>query len=146
MMDVAFFIDQINEDPKTMEIFNGLNEEIENGKIQNGSVFYKEVGPNPIHPKFSLFNSTDIWNYTGTLVATTMDTFVDAFKAINKYKLVYLFSKDNKHDVFGLISVSKQFEILTGTEEDQKEAYRLTGKKPKLLPDIKPSTIQKAIS
>tara|TARA_R110002110_G_scaffold127496_1_gene306479 strand:+ start:101 stop:538 length:438 start_codon:yes stop_codon:yes gene_type:complete len=145
-MDVAFFIDQINEDPRTLEIFNGLNEDIENGNIKNGSVFFKDVGPNPVEPKFSLFNSTDIWYYTGTLVATTMETFVDAFKAINNYKLVYLFSRHNKHDVFGLISISKQFKILTKTEEDQKEVYRLTGKKPPLLPDIKPSTIERAIT
>ena len=35
--------------------------------------------------------------------------------------------------------------ILTTTEDDQKEVYRLTGKKPILLEDVSPSKIQKAL-
>ena len=101
-MNVAFYISQINQDKKTVEIFNGLNADLESGSIDNGSVFYKEIGQSAVEPKFGMFNSTDIWHFTGTLVATSMETFLDAIKAVNKYSLAYLFYGDNNHDVFAL--------------------------------------------
>lgn len=144
-MNVAFYINQINQDEKTVEIFNGLNADIESGAIDNGSVFYKEIGPSTVEPKFGMFNSTDIWHFTGTLIATSMETFLDAIKAVNKYTLAYLFYGDNKHDVFSLIGMSRTTKILTTTEEDQQEVYRLTGLKPILLESVSPSVIQRAI-
>tara|TARA_R100000742_G_C4273704_1_gene93360 strand:- start:820 stop:1257 length:438 start_codon:yes stop_codon:yes gene_type:complete len=144
-MNIAYYINQINQEEKTTELFNKMNEDLENGAIDNGSVFYKEVGPSAVQPKFGMFNSTEIWHFTGTLIATTMETFLDAIKAINKYSLAYLFYGDVKHDVFALIGISKSTKILTTTEDDQKEVYRLTGKKPILLEDASPSKIQKAL-
>ena len=145
-MNVAFYINQINKDEKTFDIFNKMNSDLESGAIDNGSIFYKEIGPNPVEPKFGMFNSTDIWHFTGTLIATSMETFLDALKAVNRYTLAYLFYKDNKHDVFSLIGMSKTTKILTTTEEDQKEVYRLTGLKPILVKDVSPSLIQKALT
>ena len=144
-MNIAYYINQINQEEKTTELFNKMNEDLENGAIDNGSVFYKEIGPSSIQPKFGMFNSTDIWHFTGTLIATSMETFLDAIKAVNKYSLAYLFYGDVNHDVFALIGISKSTKILTTTEDDQKEVYRLTGKKPILLEDASPSKIQKAL-
>jgi hypothetical protein len=144
-MNIAFYINQINQEEKTVELFNRMNDDIESGAIDNGSVFYKEIGHNAVEPKFGMFNSTDIWHYTGTLIATSMETFLDALKAVNKYTLAYLFYGDQKHDVFSLIGMSRTTKILTTTEEDQKEVYRLTGLKPVLLENVNPSTIQKAL-
>ena len=144
-MNIAYYINQINQEEKTTKLFNKMNEDLENGAIDNGSVFYKEVGPSEVQPKFGMFNSTEIWHFTGTLIATSMETFLDAIKAINKYSLAYLFYGDVKHDVFALIGISKNTKILTTTEDDQKEVYRLTGKKPILLEDVSPSKIQKAL-
>lgn len=144
-MNIAFYINQINQDEKTVEIFNALNTDIESGAIDNGSVFYKEIGPSTVEPKFGMFNSTDIWHFTGTLIATSMETFLDAIKAVNKYTLAYLFYGDNKHDVFSLIGMSRTTKILTTTEEDQREVYRLTGLKPILLESVSPSAVQRAI-
>ena len=144
-MNIAYYINQINEEEKTTELFNKMNEDLENGAIDNGSVFYKEIGPSLIQPKFGMFNSTEIWHFTGTLIATSMETFLDAVKAVNKYSLAYLFYGDVGRDVFALIGISKNTKILTTTEDDQKEVYRLTGKKPILLEDVSPSKIQKAL-
>jgi len=144
-MNVAFYIDQINQQERTVEIFNALNVDVESGAIDNGSVFYKEIGPSLVEPKFGMFNSTDIWHFTGTLIATSMETFLDAIKAVNKYTLAYLFYGDSIYDVFSLIGMSRTTKILTTTEEDQKEVYRLTGLKPILLESISPSAIHKVI-
>lgn len=144
-MDVAFYVNQISNDEKMTDLFNRMNSDVESGAIDNGSIFYKDIGPSPVEPKFGMFNSTDIWHYTGTLIATSMDTFLDAFKAVNKYTLAYLFYKDSKYDVFSLIGMSRTTKILTTTEEDQKEVYRLTGLKPILLDNVNPSTIQRAL-
>ena len=144
-MDVAFYVNQISNDEKMTDLFNRMNSDVESGAIDTGSIFYKDIGPSPVEPKIGMFNSTDIWHYTGTLIATSMDTFLDAFKAVNKYTLAYLFYKDSKYDVFSLIGMSRTTKILTTTEEDQKEVYRLTGLKPILLDNVNPSTIQRAL-
>lgn len=144
-MNIAYYIDQINQKEKITEIFNRMNDDIASGAIDNGSVFYKEIGPTEVQPKFGMFNSTDIWNFTGTLIATSMETFLDAIKAVNKYSLVYLFYGDVNYDISALIGISKNTKILTLTKQDQKEVYRLTGVKPILVEDVSPSKIQKAI-
>ena len=144
-MNIAYYINQINQEEKTTELFNKMNEDLESGAIVNGSVFYKEVGPSAVQPKFGMFNSTDIWHFTGTLIATSMETFLDAMKAINKYSLAYLFYSDTNYDIFSLIGISKNTKILTTTAEDQKEVYRITGQKPILIEDASPSNIQKAL-
>lgn len=145
-MNIAYYINKIDQDEKTVNLFSKMNTDLESGAIDNGSVFYKEIGYNPVEPKFGMFNSTDIWYFTGTLIATSMETFLDAMKAVNKYTLAYLFYGDSNYDVFSLVGMSMTTKILTTTEKDQKEVYRLTGRKPILLEDVSPSLIQKALA
>jgi len=144
-MNLGFYIDQVNGEENNVAIFNALNKGIENGDLDNASVFYKEIGHNPVEPKFSLFNSSDIWYYTGTLIATSIDTLTDAIKAINKYDLVYLFSKKTKYSIFHLISIIQNCKVIVSTKEDEQEFYRVTGIKPIYLENLEADTIKKGL-
>lgn len=144
-MNVAFFIDQIDEGKKNSQIFNSLNDDLEKGKIKNGSIFFKEVGFSPVLPRFAMFNSTDIWNFTGTLIATSISTFRYAMKAVNNYDLIYYFNKE-KADVFSLNHIMKTGKVIVDNEEDEREIYRLTNKKPILVSDFKPHKILETLN
>lgn len=127
-MNIAFYIDSLGQNEQNQEIFNLMNEAVENDLVSDASLFYNNISFNPYDSKFGIFNSTDIWNYTGTLIATTINNAIFSSKIVNKFKLAYLYKKES--NVFGLIEVMNSCPVITTNKEDYNEVYRLTGKKP----------------
>lgn len=130
---IGFFVHKIDGSPLNTELFTVLNNSLNDNTIDNGVVFFNDVDRNPIEPKFAQFNSTDIWYYTGVLVTTTLHNCNLAKNAINKFKLYHLFNKEEKNLV-GLL-MQQDVNFITTSEEDSRELYRLTGKKPVLEAD-----------
>lgn len=128
---IAFYVDSLAESELNTKIFNFLNQATNNPNINDVSLFYNNINFNSNIAKFGIFNSTDLWNYTGLLVATTVDNVNFAKKIANKFKLVYLFTKQ-KFNIH-LMDIIKDVEVIVSSEEDQKEFFRLTGKSSKLI-------------
>jgi len=127
-MNLAFYIDSIGKSDQNEEIFNCMNEAVEYDVVSDASLFYNNISYNPYESKFGIFNSTDIWNYTGLLVATDINNAMFANKIVNKFKLAYLYKKDA--NVLGLINVINACPVITVNKDDYNEVFRLTGKKP----------------
>ena len=134
-MHIGFYLETSGGTPQNTEIYNALNEAVENEEVDDASVFYNNIDFNPITSKFGMFNSADMWSFTGLLVATSTGNVIRASKIVNKLKLAYLYDPFDKQDMglFNLMGVSKMVPILTKTQEDSDEVYRLTGIKPFLL-------------
>ena len=143
-MNVAFYLNQINEEQNTTDLFNKINEDIESGAIDNGSVFYKEIGRSAVEPKFGMFNSTDIWHFTGNLIATSISNVHKALKSVNKFKLSYLYDPAEKN-LIGLLELVGRVNIIARNEEEGKEFYRLTGEKPKVLSSFSVKNIKQVL-
>lgn len=127
-MNIAFYIDNIGQSEQNEKIFECMNEAVEYDLVSDASLFYNNISYNPYDSKFGIFNSTDIWNYTGLLIATTINNVNFAHKIVNKFKLAYLYQKDS--NILGLIDTINKLPVITIDEDSQKEIYRLTGKKP----------------
>ena len=113
------------------DIYNLLNEAVENGIVEDSSLFCNEVDYNPMEKKFETFISTDLWSFNGTLVVTTLNFVPLANKVVNKIKLIYLYTrsemeKGNIGHLMEMINLSKNTTIMASNEEDKKEFYRLT--------------------
>jgi hypothetical protein len=131
MYNVGFFIPKIDGSDLNVEIFENLNEALTSKEIAEAVVFYNDVEHNPVTPKFGMFNSTDIWFFTGTLISTSLDTCELSRSAVNKFKLYHLYNAGEKNLV-GALHISQHVEFITTSPEDSKELYRITGKKPVL--------------
>jgi hypothetical protein len=76
-----------------------------------------------------------LWHFTGNLITTSVQNTVKATKVVNRFKVAYLFSKDDKNErtVFELTNIARAMKILVTNKEDEALVYRLTGTKPHLL-------------
>ena len=126
-MNIGFYIDSLKGEQETVDLYQSLNRLTENDEVSDVSLFYNAADFNPEQPKFGLFNSTDIWCFTGALIATTLANASIASNVINKFDLYYLYNKNDK-DIFQLISLPKTIPILAKTEEDAKYIFRVSGK------------------
>ena len=131
-MNVGFYINTVGATLQNGEIFEALNEAVDNKDVTDASVFYNDIDYNPIMPKFGLFNATEIWSFTGVLVATTLDNVVRASKIVNKFKLLYLHNNEEKN-LLGILDIANNYKIITRSESDSKEIYRLTSKKSQTI-------------
>jgi len=134
MYNVGFFIPAINDSEVNQEIFTCLNEALTSESISEGVVFYNDVDRNPVDTTFGMFNSTDIWHFTGILISTTFDTCEISRAAVNKFRLYHLFNPEEKNLV-GLLHISQDTKFITKSPEESRELYRLTGLKPALEVD-----------
>lgn len=132
-MNLGFYVDSLTGNGNNLEIFNFLNKAINNSEIDNGSIYYDNIDFNPVSPKFGIFNSTDLWFFTGKLITTSWETYKSASKIVNKFKSKFLYTKSSSVSVFGLTEIAAKEEILVLNEEDQKYLKRVTGKSPLLI-------------
>jgi hypothetical protein len=137
-MHVGFYVETNGGTPQNTKIYNALNKAVKDGDVTSASVFFNHVDFNPVPPKFGMFDAADVWSFTGLLVATSMNNVAKAANIVNKFKLGYLYSNEDKNDagVFNLLQTAKTCPIFTQEESEQKEVYRLTGVKPTLLNDF----------
>jgi len=134
-MNIGFYINTVGATDQNGEIFNALSDAINNDDITDASVFYNDIDYNPIKPKFGLFNATELWAFTGILIATTLENVMRASKVVNKFKLLYL--HDNKEkNLFMLLDIVNNTPVIVRNEKDSNEIYRLTGKKPEIVPKL----------
>lgn len=131
-MKIGFYINSLAESPFSNLVFNKLNSAV--GQVRDACLFYNDVGYNSVTPKFGVFNSTELWSFSGVLVATTPKNVLQASKIVNKFKLLYLFGEDR--DFVGLIKLPKDVPVIVTNEADENYVFRTTGRKPALIPDL----------
>lgn len=130
-MNIGFYIDTINGSPTNLKIFEALNHAVKTNKVNDASLFFNNVGFNPVESSFGQFDATDIWHFRGTLVTNTFANVAFCKKIVNKFKLLYLFTAENK-DIVSLLAM-KEVPIITISKEDQDYVFRVTGKEPTLI-------------
>tara|TARA_B100001094_G_scaffold319436_1_gene364255 strand:- start:1298 stop:1756 length:459 start_codon:yes stop_codon:yes gene_type:complete len=131
-MNLGFYVNKSNLEGKNSMIFGLLNDAVESKKVMDATVFYNDIDFNPMQTNFGMFNATELWAFTGTLVSDNIRNTVHAMNVINKFKLLHLFDRTDK-DLMSLLSIADRVEFLVDSEEDQKEFYRVTKRKAKLI-------------
>ena len=144
-MNLGLYIDSLSEDSTTKEIYTSLNSAITDEKLRDANVFYNKINFNPQVAKFGIFNATEIWCFTGDLIATTLENVMFAKKIVNKFRLFYLFNKQDK-DIMSLISLENSVGVLTRNQDESDYVFRVTGKRPKVLNSLSVEDIKGAIA
>lgn len=131
-MNIAFYVDSVSNDEQGKQIFSCLNDCIKNESVKDASLFFNNPGPSPEINNFGLFNSTELWAYTGLLINTNLQGAIYSLAVVNKFKPVFLFNK-NGLDIMTFIHVSNKMPVITTNEKDKDEVFRITGKIPKMI-------------
>lgn len=144
-MNLGFYIEATNGSERNVQIYNALNSAVDNKEVEDACVFFNNVDHNPVHPRFGLFNGTDIWHFTGNLIATSIGNVQKALKSVNKFDLAYLYDPAEKN-LFGLLELIGRVDVLAINEEEAKEFFRLTGVQPKVLSSLTVKDIKQVLS
>ena len=83
-----------------------------------------------------MFNSTDLWYFTGTLLVTTVKNALSLRKIINKFKPYFLYSQE-KNTALEIIEIGKRMPIIVYNDDDAKYIKRISGYDAKVLKDGK---------
>lgn len=134
-MNLGFLIQTNAGTPQNTNIYKFLNSAIDNKELYNASVFFSDIGFNPVQVKFGMFDAADLWNFKGNLICTSVENLRKAARTVNAIKLAYLFTIGEKteNNLFDLINLSRAYKVITTNIVDQHTFYRLTGVKPALL-------------
>ena len=131
-MNLGIYVDSIQENEQVHYAIHALNKGIEDDSLVDASLFYDAVGHNATPTRFGCFNSTDLWNFTGTLITTSLSSTRTALNIVNKFRVYYYYGWEPNKDVFGLIGLTTNPTVKTicRDENGAKELYRLTGSAP----------------
>tara|TARA_B100000287_G_scaffold272846_1_gene256996 strand:- start:31 stop:504 length:474 start_codon:yes stop_codon:yes gene_type:complete len=131
-MNLGFYVDSPSQKGAD-EIYKSMNNWLEEGSIDNGNVFYNDIGFNEIQPKFGLFNSTDIWQFTGNLIITSYNAASSIGNVINKFKSAFLYTKQQEKNIMQIIHIFNTLPFIVSNKEDYDYIKRITGKEPTLM-------------
>lgn len=137
-MNLGIYIDKIS-DYKQLEFSKQLIDYgIETNKINDASIFYNVIGQNPYKFSCGIFNSTDLWNFSGKLLVYSLECAIGAMNIINNIDIIYYYGLEKeKINVLQLMAINKEAEYICNSEENSKELYRLTNKNNRLVPSYK---------
>lgn len=129
-MNLAIYVKSLKDE----DILKLCIEEIENAMdkniIDDASIFYDAIGFCPLFFPCGVFNSTDIWNFSGKITTFSLECLTNLKNIVNNFDTYYCFGWEKTDNVLKLISMTSGMKVIAKTKEDASEYYRLTGNKP----------------
>jgi hypothetical protein len=126
-MNLAFYVNELNNNDMNVKIYECLNEAIEKDVVKDASLFINNVNFMDKPIKFGVFNATELWNYSGLLVVSDVSNAYFTNRVVNNFKPIFMFD-GNKNNLLALIDMLNLLDSFVTTEEHQKEIFRITGK------------------
>jgi len=128
-MNLGFYIKNLSDDKQIEFASQTINTLIDDQKINDASIFYDGVGFVPYFLQCGMFNSTELWNFKGSLVTMDIECVKKALKIVNDIKIFYYYGWSSI-DVFGLLFIlNNNINIICNNADEQKTIHRLTGKR-----------------
>ena len=125
-MNLGVYLPVLQKDVLNV-ILGEIKQGFDSGKLRDASIFYDDVGPVDTHNVCGMFNSVDLWRFTGTLVTFSPDSMAKANATSNKFKTVYCHGLV-QYSVLELLSELKTKHYLAITKDAEADFRRVTGK------------------
>jgi len=125
-MNIGFYINNLQD----QELVNKIVTEVQINKkyLSNISIFYDNVGPFPFGLDIALFNSTELWSFTGQLVVFSEESWLKSNNIINKFQTFLYYQPEKIKNTLSLFKmIDSNCKIISSSEENSKVLYRLTG-------------------
>lgn len=130
-MNLGIYIKNLMDVDQVSLVADFVNANVKNNGIKDISIFYDNIGKIDKPINCGLFNSTDLWNFSGDLIVTSLDAVFTSMSIVNGIN-VYYYGWNDKPDIFKLVYATqrKNIKIICRSEQDEKQLYRLTKTKP----------------
>lgn len=129
-MNIGVYVRSITNEEEVKCAIDSITHGFDTNILDDASIFYDSVGFTPFFFPCGLFNSTEIWSFKGKLVVFSIDCLQLASKIVNNIDIYYCFGFDkDRPNVLNLIDATKNAKIITKTKDNEREIYRLTGRK-----------------
>lgn len=127
-MNIGFYLPYLETnmvDAVTKELKSGFD----NGELLDASIFFDTVGPTNRQTVCGMFDATNLWYFTGTLIVLTPDSLAKAKHISNKFKLVYYAGAVAEQPVLHLLpNLTNNVRCIASNPETGGEFTRLTGR------------------
>jgi hypothetical protein len=128
-MNIGIYIDSISNLKNLTGIDNFINKGLLSRTIKDASIFYDDVGFSNLNIKCGMFNSTDLWNFKGTLIVTSLQCLVKVHKIVNNINLLYYYGWEEKGPLFATIAtLDLPNKIICKSADDATYLNRISGK------------------
>lgn len=129
-MNLGIYLPSLGDQDLMKDISESINYGLDSGLLVDASVFFDDVSYNSHKIKCGIFNSTELWNFNGVLVTTSLSTTLSALKIVNNIELCYYYGLEDRVSPLSLIYLLKEpLRIICDSEESKYDIYRKTGKK-----------------
>ena len=130
-MNLGVYIPQLGPNELNNNLFTVLNSYVEQGTFEDVSLFYDDINFCPIDPKFGIFNTHNLWNFTGTLFCFGMDVIPKIDKTVNKFKTVVVY--DDRKNILNILKAMEKYNVVATDETQCEYLARVTGKEVSML-------------
>jgi hypothetical protein len=128
-MNIGIYLDCLRRIDEIDGIDNLINNNLKNQKISDASIFYNDVGFVEKKVNCGKFNSSDLWNFSGTLIVPYLSCLFKIDNIVNNIKVIYYYGLEEKTPVFNTIkALSLCDDVICRNNESAKYLYRITGK------------------
>lgn len=128
-MNLGIYIPSIS-DANLKDICETINFSLDNKKVSDASLFYDDISHNPFYLKCGTFNSTDLWNFSGNLIVTSISCLYSARNIVNNINIIYYYGLEDKKNLFLLLDAIKiPKQIVCKNEESANYIHRISGKR-----------------
>tara|TARA_B100000073_G_scaffold343409_1_gene348177 strand:- start:1371 stop:1829 length:459 start_codon:yes stop_codon:yes gene_type:complete len=127
----AYFSNLKSEKTSVDSFAVGINNCIEDGTIDDASIFFDLSGSSLPELKCGTFNSTDLCHFKGSLFFVQTSLIKKIASTVNDIKvyLGYGYGDKDVLNILYLISACKDVKVICRTKEDSDYFYRISGQK-----------------
>lgn len=134
IMNLGIYINNLADHEQLKDICESINTSISSGMVNDASIFYDNVAYNPFNVKCGIFNASDLWNFSGKLIVTSLSSALTSLKIINNIDLIYYYGWENKINPLHLLHLlNHKVTPACKSEEFQHDMYRKTGVKSEII-------------
>lgn len=135
-MNLGIYTTTLGDSEQLEKLSQYLNASVDSNKWSDVSLFYDDIGFNPFQINCGMFNSTDLWNFKGKLIASSLECVVKASNIVNNIEIYYYYGWEKRPSVLdALFVINSKTKIICRNDDDASFIYRTTGKKPVAVAD-----------
>lgn len=135
-MNIGVYVESITDEDIVGYAIESIEIGFNTNQIDDATIFYDSVGFTPFFFPCGLFNSTELWNFSGTLITFSLNSLKSALSIVNNIDIYYCYGWEEKTNVLSLLdTLSKHpnVKLISKNGEFAKNLFRITGKKSKSI-------------
>jgi len=142
-MNLGIYLQSLADHAQLKNISEAINNNI--GKsLEDASIFYDTIAYNPFNIRCGIFNSTELWSFSGKLISTSLSTTLTSLKVINNIDIYYYYGFEEKISPLSLFFLLKNdIRVIARSNESEQDFKRKTKIDPLFVTDSFEEIIQR---